>query len=89
MRFSESEAGLSVQDTAKDDGRRRVADGEIQPACVQSCPAQALAFGDRNDPDSTVSKMSQDPRNYKVLEDLNTSPSVVYLTRVEDDQQHD
>jgi molybdopterin-containing oxidoreductase family iron-sulfur binding subunit len=78
-----------AKDHAKDDGRRRVNDGEIQPACVQSCPAKAMVFGDRNDPDSEVSKMSDNSRAYKVLENLNTSPSVVYLTRVEDDQQHD
>ncbi|MCI5064742.1 4Fe-4S dicluster domain-containing protein, partial [bacterium] len=70
------------QDQAKDAGRV-VADGEVQPACVQSCPTQALAFGNRNDPESKVSKWSKDPRSYKVLDHhLNTQPSVVYLENV-------
>jgi molybdopterin-containing oxidoreductase family iron-sulfur binding subunit len=71
-----------AKDHAKDDGRRRVRDGEMQPACVQSCPAEALVFGDRQDPQSRVAKMMADPRAYRVLEELNTSPSVVYLKKV-------
>lgn len=67
-----------AKDTAKDQNRR-VRDGEVQPACVQSCPTQALVFGDRNDPDSAVSKLAQNPRGYHVLEELNTNPSIIYL----------
>jgi molybdopterin-containing oxidoreductase family iron-sulfur binding subunit len=74
-----------AKDTAKDDDRRRVRDGEIMPACVQSCPTEAMVFGDRNDPDSEVSKMAENPRGYHVLEDLNTTPSIVYLKRVHAD----
>jgi molybdopterin-containing oxidoreductase family iron-sulfur binding subunit len=62
-----------------------VRDGEMQPACVQSCPAEALVFGDRQDPDSRVAKMLADPRAYRVLEELNTLPSVVYLKKVDAD----
>lgn len=72
-----------AKDKAKDDGRRRVRDGEVQPACVQTCPTQALVFGDRNDPANRVSKMLHNPRTYRVLEELNTLPSVVYLKKVE------
>jgi len=71
-----------AKDHAKDDGRRRVRDGEMQPACVQSCPSEALVFGDRNDPDSNVSQSMRDPRAYRVLGELNTSPSVIYLKKV-------
>lgn len=72
-----------ARDHAKDDGRRRVTDGEIQPACAQTCPTQALVFGNRLDPDSAVSKKMNDERAYRVLEELNTDPSVTYLKKVE------
>ena len=75
-----------AKDTAKDDDRRRVRDGEITPACVQTCPTEAMVFGNLNDPDSRISKMVKDERSYHVLEELNTSPSIVYLTKV--DAQH-
>ncbi len=71
-----------AKDTAKDEGRR-VRDGEVQPACVQTCPTEALVFGDRYDPESRVSRMMSSPRAYRVLEELNTSPSVIYLKKVE------
>ncbi len=68
-----------AKDTAKDLGRL-VEDGEIKPACVQSCPTQALTFGNLNDPKSTVSKLSHDHRAYKVLNHhLNTQPAISYL----------
>ena len=70
------------KDVAKDKGRL-VQDGEVQPACVQSCPTQALSFGNINDPNSKVSKLSHDKRAYKVLDHhLNTQPSVTYLENV-------
>ena len=72
-----------AKDHAKDDGRRRVQDGEMQPACVQSCPTEAMVFGDRNDPDSQVSNSMHDPRAYRVLEENNTKPSVIYLKKVD------
>ena len=54
------------------------------PACVQTCPTDALVFGDLNDPESKVSKMAKDTRGYRVLEELNTSPSIIYLKKVEE-----
>jgi Fe-S-cluster-containing dehydrogenase component len=72
-----------AKDTAKDDDRRMVRDGEVTPACVQSCPPNAMVFGDLNDPESRVTKMTQNPRAYTVLKELNTLPSVVYLKRVD------
>jgi molybdopterin-containing oxidoreductase family iron-sulfur binding subunit len=62
-----------------------VRDGEVQPACVQTCPAEALVFGDRKDPDSRVSQTMNNPRAYRVLEELNTDSSVVYLKKVDAD----
>jgi Fe-S-cluster-containing dehydrogenase component len=61
---------------------RPVRDGEILPACVQSCPADALVFGDLNDPESRISKLFKEPRNFHLLEELHTLPSVGYLTLV-------
>lgn len=61
---------------------RKIKDGEIQPACVQSCPADALVFGDLKDPDSRISKLFENKRNYHLLEELHTLPSVGYLTKV-------
>ncbi|WP_347839722.1 TAT-variant-translocated molybdopterin oxidoreductase [uncultured Draconibacterium sp.] len=61
---------------------RKLQDGEIQPACVQSCPADALVFGDLNDPNSKINKLFKNERNYHLLEELHTLPSVGYLTKV-------
>ena len=72
-----------AKDAAKDDGRRRVQDGEVQPACVQTCASQAMVFGNRNDTQSEVYQTMNDPRAYHVLEEVNTAPSVVYLKKVE------
>ncbi len=66
---------------AKKEGRL-LKDGEINPACAQACPAKAIVFGDLNDPESEVSKLFRDPRNYHLLEELHTLPSVGYLTKV-------
>jgi len=58
---------------------RRPTDGEIQPACVQTCPPSALVFGDLNDPDSRVSQLARSRRSFRVLAELGTDPAVVYL----------
>lgn len=58
---------------------RTVRDGEIQPACVQSCPTDALVFGDLNDPESRVSQLARSKRAFRLLEELGTEPSVIYL----------
>ncbi len=61
---------------------RQMKDGDVKPACMQSCPSNALVFGDLNDPGSKVSKLFKDPRNYHLLEELHTLPSVGYLTKI-------
>jgi Fe-S-cluster-containing dehydrogenase component len=58
---------------------RQLLDGEIQPACVQSCPPGALVFGDLDDPDSRVSQLSRSHRSLRLLEELGTEPGVIYL----------
>jgi molybdopterin-containing oxidoreductase family iron-sulfur binding subunit len=61
---------------------RELADGEIQTACQQSCPAQAIVFGDLNNPESRVSQLQRGRRAYRVLEELNVRPSISYLQLV-------
>jgi anaerobic selenocysteine-containing dehydrogenase/Fe-S-cluster-containing dehydrogenase component len=62
---------------------RKVKDGEFTTACAQTCPTDALIFGNLLDPDSRVSRMIKDPRGYQVLGYLNTKPAVIYLKKVE------
>jgi Fe-S-cluster-containing dehydrogenase component/anaerobic selenocysteine-containing dehydrogenase len=70
---------------AKIEGRK-VRDGEIQPACVQSCPTRVFTFGDLLDPEAKVTRLTRsDPRRYHVLEDLNTKPAVTFLRKVDID----
>jgi molybdopterin-containing oxidoreductase family iron-sulfur binding subunit len=69
------------KDRARREGRS-LADGEIVPACAQSCPTRAIVFGDLKDPASRVSRLSQDQRRYRVFEELNTRPAVTYLERI-------
>lgn len=61
---------------------RQLADGEVSPACAQACPAGAIIFGNLNDKNSKVSKWYADDRNYHLLEELHTLPSVGYLTKI-------
>jgi Fe-S-cluster-containing dehydrogenase component/anaerobic selenocysteine-containing dehydrogenase len=66
---------------------RQVRDGEIEPACLQSCPTRAFTFGDLLDPNSKVSQLTRNnPRRYHVLEELNTKPAITYLRRIKNDE---
>jgi molybdopterin-containing oxidoreductase family iron-sulfur binding subunit len=66
---------------ARNEGRR-LNDLEIQPACQQSCPANAIVFGDLTDVQSRVSTLKRSGRNYTLLDELNLRPAVSYLAKV-------
>ncbi len=75
---------LDGKGTAKDE-KRELTDGEFTTACAQSCPTQAITFGDLADPDSQVHLKSFGERRYWVFEDLHTKPGVTYLQKVQRD----
>ena len=71
-----------VQNRAAVEGRG-VSDGEVVPACQQSCPAEAIVFGDIRDPSSRVARVTANERSYRVLDELiNTQPAVTYQQKV-------
>ena len=61
---------------------RGIRDGDITPACAQTCPSEAIVFGDLNDPDSRVSKLREVNRSYDLLNYLNIKPRTFYLARI-------
>ena len=70
---------------AQNDARlenRALRDGDVVTACAQACPSDAIVFGDVNDPGSRVARLHQNPRGYRVLEDLNTRSAITYLAKV-------
>jgi molybdopterin-containing oxidoreductase family iron-sulfur binding subunit len=72
---------IAGKDRARDAGRR-VMDGDIQTACQQTCPTQAIVFGNLKDEQAEVSRLRHSPRRYHVLGELGTRPSVTYLRKV-------
>ena len=71
-----------AKDKARMEGRA-LREGDYVPACVETCPAEAMVFGDLDDPASAVTRLSQSPRAFRLLEDLGTEPKVIYLSKGE------
>jgi molybdopterin-containing oxidoreductase family iron-sulfur binding subunit len=62
--------------------KRLIRDNDIQTACQQACPADAIVFGNINDANSRVGTLKENPRNYGLLADMNTRPRTTYLALV-------
>jgi len=61
---------------------REIQDGDVTPACAQACPAQAISFGDLNNPDSKVLKEHENDRAYALLAELNNKPRVAFMAPI-------
>lgn len=72
---------INVARIAAKKENRAIWDGEIQTACQQACPTKAIVFGNIADAASEVSRLKKEPRNYSLLEELNTRPRLTYLAR--------
>ncbi|MGP8052966.1 MAG: TAT-variant-translocated molybdopterin oxidoreductase [Limisphaerales bacterium] len=83
QRIEQAKIAQKVKAGASGDVRLTEAAGTVpKSACQQACPAGAIVFGDISDPDSTVSKLKAQQRNYSVLGDLLTKPRTTYLARI-------
>jgi molybdopterin-containing oxidoreductase family iron-sulfur binding subunit len=61
---------------------RMVKDQEIQTACAEACPTNAIVFGDYNDSEGMIAKLEKNPRAYHLLEEIGIKPNVIYQTKV-------
>jgi molybdopterin-containing oxidoreductase family iron-sulfur binding subunit len=77
----------SARDTATDE-KRLIKDGEVVPACAQTCPTKAITFGNLMDENSEVTKLAHSDRAFQALGHLGTDPGVFYLKRRRKDNGH-
>jgi molybdopterin-containing oxidoreductase family iron-sulfur binding subunit len=76
-----------ARDVAKDEGRKIGAD-EVVPACAQTCPGDAIVFGNIKDENSQVAKWAHSENSHQALEELGTGPAVYYLKRKVNGDDH-
>jgi molybdopterin-containing oxidoreductase family iron-sulfur binding subunit len=62
--------------------RRALQDGELLTACQQACPTGAIVFGDLNNAESRVHRLTERRRGYRVIEEVGTRPAVTYLAKI-------
>jgi MoCo/4Fe-4S cofactor protein with predicted Tat translocation signal len=77
-----NEHKIDAETASVREGKQIKVGDELQTACQQSCPAEAIVFGNINDPNSKVSKLKAQSRNYALLGELNTRPRTTYLAEV-------
>ncbi len=75
-------AKIAAKNAGHGRGKDFLPDGTITTACQAACPSEAIVFGDLSDPDSRVSKLHADRRQYELLGDLNDKPRTRFLSRV-------
>ena len=63
--------------------RKHLPDGAVVPACAQTCPTEAITFGNINDETSRVHALKKSDRNYELLQELNVRPRTTYLSRLQ------
>ena len=74
---------MSAKQRAYNEGRRELREDEYTPACAEACPANAITFGDLNDPKHEISKLVKSKNAFRLLERLGTEPKVYYLSSKE------
>jgi molybdopterin-containing oxidoreductase family iron-sulfur binding subunit len=77
-----NEHKIDAETASVREGKQIKVGDELQTACQQSCPAGAIIFGNLNDPNSKVSKVKAQSRNYSLLGELNTRPRTTYLAEI-------
>jgi molybdopterin-containing oxidoreductase family iron-sulfur binding subunit len=76
-----------ARDVAKDEGRKIGAD-EVSPACAQTCPGDAIVFGNIKDENSEVARWARSENSHRALEELGTGPAVYYLKKGNGHEEH-